>query len=268
MVESVRQVLVSARDDLERVRDELGERGAEVVPELVEVLLDEELFLVDGPGEGWAPIHAAKLLLALGDEAPIEPLLDRLLAEDESALAEELRLGLPKLGARVLEPALTRCETATERGQKADLAYLLGDLAEKADARDPRGLSFLLDLLPENPDPAACGLAQYGDPAALPALSQHLDRVRPEPGAGPIGGQTVIELAAAIEDLGGELTAAQQLKLETIRATRRAWAESLTAALGDDRGSLRSRPQRPSSTSKKRRKARRKMKKKSRRKNR
>ncbi|GEM_PF-2145593 len=268
MTESVRQILVAACDDFERARERLGERGAEVVPELVEILRDEELFSVEGPGEGWAPIYAAKLLLALGDEAPVEPLLDRLLDEDESGLAEEIRLGLPRLGARVLQPVLARAEAATEREQKTELAYLLGTLAEEADARDPRGLSFLLNALPAIPDVAASGLAQYGDPVAIPALSEQLDRFRPEPGSGPLGGQTAIELAAAIEDLGGELSAAQRLKLDTVVATRRAWFASLTAATGDDRGPRPGRTEKPSSSSRKRRKTRRKMKKKSRRKNR
>ena len=179
--ESVRQLLISAMDDLDQVQDRVLSMGPSAIPELLDVLLDEDLFHDDGPGEGWAPIHAAKLLLRFGDAAPIEALLDRLLGLcDESLVAETIRLGLPKLGEPVLGPALARAESATGREQRQELVYLLGALADQAGAKDPRGFAFLLGVLDELTDAAAGALADYGDPAAIAPLAEMLDRQRPE----------------------------------------------------------------------------------------
>ena len=138
----------------------------------------------------------------------VEALLDRLLGLcDESLESETIRLGLPELGEPVLEPALARVASATGPEQREELVYLLGTLADQTGTKDPRGLAFLLGVLDELTDAAAGALADHGDPAAIAPLAEMLDRQRPEGGDGAFAGQTVIELAAAIEHLGGQLSA-------------------------------------------------------------
>jgi tetratricopeptide (TPR) repeat protein len=267
--ESVRQLLISATDDLDEVQDRVLSMGPSAIPELLDVLLDEDLFQDDGPGEGWAPIHAAKLLLRFGDAAPVEVLLDRLLGLcDESLVAETIRLGLPELGEPVLGPALARAESATGPEQREELVYLLGALADQAGTKDPRGFAFLLGVLDESTDAAAGALADYGDPAAITPLSEMLDRQRPEGEDGAFAGQTVIELAAAIEHLGGQLSASQQLELDAVRAARRSWAASLLGAFSDAPNERMTLPRRSSAAARKKRKSKRKASKRSRRKNR
>jgi HEAT repeat protein len=243
--------------------------GPPAIPELLDVLSDDDLCQDDGPGEGWAPIHAAKLLLRFGDAAPVEALLDRLLGLcDESLVAETIRLGLPELGEPVLEPALARAESAIGPEQREELVYLLGALADQAGAKDPRGFAFLLGALDESTDAAAGALADYGDPAAIPPLAEMLDRQRPEGEDGAFAGQTVIELAAAIEHLGGQLSASQQLELDAVRAERRTWVASLMGAFSDAPIEREPLPRRSSAADRKKRKSKRKASKRSRRKNR
>jgi tetratricopeptide (TPR) repeat protein len=267
--ESVRQLLISATDDLDEVQDRVLSMGPSTIPELLDVLSDDDLFQDDGPGEGWAPIHAAKLLLRFGDAAPVEALLDRLLGLcDESLVAETIRLGLPELGEPVLGPALARAESVTEPEQREELVYLLGALADQAGTKDPRGFAFLLGVLDESTDAAAGALADYGDPAAIAPLAEMLDRQRPEGEDGAFAGQTVIELAAAIQHLGGQLSASQQLELDAVRAARRSWAASLMGAFSDAPIEKATLPRRSSAADRKKRKSKRKASKRSRRKNR
>jgi hypothetical protein len=77
--------------------------------------------------------------------------------------------------------------------------------------RDDRILDLLLAQLRRAPAFAG-NLAEYGDPRALPSLLEALDALELDESGNLFANQTLIEIRCAIEELGGTLTAEQQLK--------------------------------------------------------
>jgi hypothetical protein len=139
----------------------------------------------------------------------IGPMLDLLAkSEPESIIHDELLQSLPKLGPAVLEPALLAYEQTSDPELRYSLRWILSELG----ARDERVLKLLLEALAEDPEPGAVYLASYGDPAALPHLSRAFNRYELERSGGLWSNHTLVELKAAIEELGGQLTLAQEEK--------------------------------------------------------
>lgn len=192
------------------VREEIEERGARLVPALLEILTDPDLYDTEAPGGGWAPIHAVKLLVDLGATQAVDPMLDVL---ENTAwmdiLHDRIILELPRLGAPVVEPALQRLPDADPDDRRCLLEILAG-----SGVRDDRIYRHLVEYLDEDPEMGAGHLAVYGDPAALPHLNKHYDALSPNLEAW----RSLIELADAIEVLGGRLTEAQQHKLDLGRS--------------------------------------------------
>jgi hypothetical protein len=77
--------------------------------------------------------------------------------------------------------------------------------------RDDRILDLLLAQLRRAPAFAG-NLAEYGDPRALPSLLEALDAFELNESGNPFANHALIEIRCAIEELGGTLTAEQQLK--------------------------------------------------------
>lgn len=190
----------------EGVREEVLADGPNLVPALIEILADPDFHDEYGPGGGWAPIHAVTLLVDLGASEAIDTMLDVL--EDTgwmNIIHDRIVLDLPRLGAAVVEPALARLMDADSDNRGALLAILA-----RTGVRDDRIYRHLVANLDDDPDLAAADLADYGDPAALPLILERFDAVVPAPKTGRL----LIELADAVEVLGGRLTEAQQNKLE------------------------------------------------------
>jgi len=192
-------------------------RGRTVVPALVEILEDEELAQADAPGDGYAPIHAATLLGALQAAEAAGPML-RVLGRCDpmDILYSKLIHTLESLGAAVLEPALAAHAAAGSADQRQAIACVLAGLG----VRDDRVLAVLRRALEEQAELGAGLLAEYGDPAALPQLSAALDASAVDEGGGLLANQEIIELDAAIEELGGVLTEEQRSKVGTVVAAR------------------------------------------------
>ncbi|MBN2191656.1 MAG: hypothetical protein JW751_02475 [Polyangiaceae bacterium] len=75
--------------------------------ELLAIATDPDLAEEDAPGDGDAPVHAARLLGRIGDPAAIEPLLTVLQRLDWSdVLYSAICLALPRFGGALVEPAL------------------------------------------------------------------------------------------------------------------------------------------------------------------
>lgn len=194
----------------------LALRQAAVEP-LIAVLSDSRLRAPSAPAGGWAPVHAARLLRRLDARAAIEPLLDVLATTDRlSPLGVAVSKTLVPLRRQLVGPILDRLPTAVG-GYRRELWYLLAG----SGVREARVFDQLLAALAEAPEIGAMCLGEYGDRAALPELARALDAhplgLSDEPG----GEQPVFELREAILDLGGQLTAAQQLKYERALWTRR-----------------------------------------------
>jgi hypothetical protein len=118
---------------------------------------------------------------------------------------------LPQLGAALVEPALAFHEATANDEIRFAVEWALSECG----VRDDRILRILLARLVSTPRFAALQLQNYGDPAALPALSAAFDRLDLE-GIGPAFGwipdTDFIEFARAIKSLGGTLTADQEGK--------------------------------------------------------
>ena len=84
----------------------------------------------------------------------------------------------------------------------------------------------------------ACNLAIYKDPRALPHLSAAFDACELEDKPSILGNQRMVELKAAIEDLGGTLTEAQEAKYEGAISARDEWRRAMGAAVEGERDVL------------------------------
>ncbi len=210
----------------ERVARAIRGLGRGVIPELVEILEDEELAQSDAPGGGYAPIHAATMLRDLEAGEAIEPMFRVLARCDPMAILYSTLIdALESLGPPVLEPALAAHAAATSKDQRVAVAEVLSGLG----VRDDRILPILLQALQEEVEIGAGLLAEYGDPAALPRLSEALDARELDPRGGLLVNQDVVELEAAIEELGGSLSEGQQRKVRAVEAARDAARAPLLA---------------------------------------
>jgi hypothetical protein len=130
---------------------------------------------------------------------------------------DEIVFALQKLGSAVVEPALA----AFEPNASEDLSGAMAAVLSKAGARNERIFAAFVEHFEGDPEMGAAYLADYGDPRAVPHLSAELDRQNvPSTSDNLFADQTLIELAAAIEGLGGTLTPGQQIKLRAVDARR------------------------------------------------
>ncbi len=100
--------------------------GSRAIPLLLDVVDDDTLFDSEGPGEGWAPVHAATLLGALRAQIAIPRLLRALKRRDwTTALHEEILRVLVSMGHPVVEPALTAHRSTADLDFATSLRALL-----------------------------------------------------------------------------------------------------------------------------------------------
>ncbi len=195
-------------------RQQLAAAGPTAVPALIEILQDQELWLADSPGLGWAPINAAVLLCEIGTTSAIEPLLTVLAANDwDDILHGTIVVWLPKIGTAVVEPALRALAASEDPIFRESIAEVLA----QSGSRDERILEILLAQLRDDPERAGL-LATFGDPRALPHLSDALDRYIWVDNGEYYANDAIAELAEAIEELGGTLTPRQSAKCERLDA--------------------------------------------------
>jgi SEC-C motif len=235
----VRAALLGAGEELSsELRSELLAAGREALPVLHQVLRDPALVADDAPGEGWAPIHAVELLGALSDPASVEPLLTAYAAADWMELIKDAALqALQGIGAPVIEPALRALAAAAGDEQRNDLCAVLAGLG----VRDERILAALLAQLARDPGLGASNLAGYGDEHALPSLYAELDRQELQVGALLVD-QTLVELKAAVQELGGTLRPAHLAKVHEMERVRHQRFEALEEDLPGPPAVRRERP--------------------------
>lgn len=203
-------------------------RDAAVAP-LIQVLEDRSLLEIDAPGEGCAPLHAARLLGELRATKAIAPLLRAL--QDSSCrelFAEEACEALVQMGPAALEPVLRAHAESAEPDHLLDFEAILCRL----EVWDERVFERLVEALARDPAHAASCLVEYGDPRALVPLSRALDAYEPAEDEHFFFGQAAIQLGAAIQKLGGSLTPAQEQKYrDVLQRRRQSWLQPPRAAV-------------------------------------
>lgn len=225
-------------------RDRIMALGPAAAPALLAVL-EEEVGVPEMAGV--AAEHAARLLGELQVPEAV-PLFIRGMAACDclSALHDCCLTACSAVGAAALEPVLEAYARTEDAETRLSLANVLSGLG----VRDARVREVLLGILAIDPDSGASALAQYGDPAALPALTAALDAYELGlEGAGALADHAVIELVAAIEELGGEVSPAGRAKRRAVAAAGRAMVQPLIDA-GRRRAELESRVASPPRTKK------------------
>ncbi len=221
----VRLLVASGKNLSSQAQAQILALGEQAIPQLLAVLTSPALANQNAPGDGWAPIHAARLLGELRATSAIEPIFNVLYASDPlEYLYSALMDALTAMGPPALEPLLRAQARFDKPGALNPIHVILAQLGVK----DPRVLSVLLAGLQTDPSSGASNLAEYGDPAAVPYLVQAFDEYRVTPTDNPMEHHAVIELTSAIEELGGELSTAQRAKAQAADAPRRRFAELLT----------------------------------------
>lgn len=214
----VRRLLEYAEALPEPVSADILSLGAAAVEPLVELLRDEPLADVMAPGEGFPPVHAARLLARLRAPAAVLPLVRRLMqTEPGELLYDTLLYALEEFGPEAAPEALGALALARDEDERLGLLCVLA----RCGHRDERILAALLEQLQVDVAQGAMNLGRYGDARALPALVRQLEDYPVEEDDDDLfANQTAIELATAIERLGGRLDAAQSEKVERARRSR------------------------------------------------
>jgi hypothetical protein len=222
---AVQRVFEAGQRLPDKFRTAIVAQGTEAVPLLIRLLDNDQLDDFDAPGGGWAPLHAAALLGELRAVDAIPVMLRRLAGlEYDTYLYSGLIHALSGMGEAVIEPVLAAHAASSSDDYRGALVDVLTD----AGVHDDRILAILLDEL--RADPSTAGyLASYDDPRALPALHRAFDEYVVVEDESPLANHALVELAAAIEELGGELTEAEAAKHERGRAAAERWRQALEA---------------------------------------
>lgn len=203
----------------EALHTQLLAAGEDIVPDLLAVL--EEVSADVQADCGWAPLHAAELLGALGDARAVPVLLRCLECCDVLELLHQRVLdALIALGNLAIDECLEAYAATTDDSTRDSIAEVLS----RCRTKDERIYEVLLDTLERSPELGANFLVDYGDPQAIPSLSQLFDALPVSDKDTPFANQVFVELRGAIEDLGGQLTTAQAAKAERADAPRRRFA--------------------------------------------
>ncbi|HYO67323.1 MAG TPA: SEC-C metal-binding domain-containing protein [Archangium sp.] len=227
----VRQLLEHTETLPESLRAHILSRGAEAVEPLVELLLDEPLAYVTAPGEGYAPIHAVRLLAQLKGPEAISAMVRRLMhSEPGDVLHDALLYALEELGPAVAPAALEALASAGTSDERFGLLSVLS----RCGVQDERIYAALMAQLEEDPIAAAMNLSVYGDPRAIEPLTRVLVAQEVDEDAVDLfANQNIIELQHAIEELGGTLDAAQLDKVDRARRSRRRLSELFQNVLAE-----------------------------------
>jgi hypothetical protein len=124
---------------------------------------------------------------------------------------------IERIGASAVDLVLARLAvTPAGKPLRSGLCELVGKLgAGHAGARDA-----VVAMIDENTTIAASALARLGDASVLPMLLGKLEAIELDTSGKPFANQDIIELDAAVRDLGGALTPAARAKLNVVAAQR------------------------------------------------
>lgn len=194
-----------------RLAAQIMELGHDAAPLLLR-LLDDPLVdkgAADDCGEcgqahdpSWARFHAVDLLTELHDLAAVQAMLKILeTTSSDDPIHDKIVERLPDFGGGALEHTLAALERTTNETETAEsLCCVLAVLG----VRDERILQALLALMTVRPRAAATYLADYGDPAACPAMLEIIAAAEPKMDDS-LARLEFFDILDAYASLGGEL---------------------------------------------------------------
>lgn len=211
---AVVSLLARARRELPAyVREAILELGQRAVRPLIAVVVDSTYWSEEGPGEGYASVHAALLLGEMQAAEAVQPLLwvERVMEDldDIPLLWQEVNTALSMMGAVAVEPTLAAYHASDNRLYRWTLLGILAAMG----VRDDRIYDLLVEQLIDNPDSAVANLEAYGDPRGIEILRRHMTSLDIELGFLPSDWE-VATVVRAIRKLGAQLTAEEQEALE------------------------------------------------------
>jgi len=212
----VRDLCAQAGALPEALRRQFLAVGVTAVPALIALL---EAALADDQAEPeGALFHTVDLLGALGDARAV-PILLRCLEHDDpfEGLASQAAAALRTLGPAALDGCLAAYATTAHAAFRDRLAGVMS----RCGVHDERIYALVVETLQRTPELGANALAEYGEARALDVLAHPFDTLPLRDEETPMANHVFIDLRAAIEDLGGDLTAAQRQKFESADAARR-----------------------------------------------
>ncbi|HYO53342.1 SEC-C metal-binding domain-containing protein, partial [Archangium sp.] len=170
------------------------------------------------PGEGYGPVHAARLLVQLKAPEAIVPMVQTLMRTEPGAvLYDTLLYALEEFGPAVAPAGLEALASARNADERFGLLSALSNCG----AKDERIYAALLAQLQDDTVQAAMSLASYGDPRAIEPLTRALEAQEVDEDVEDLfANQIVIELRHSIEKLGGTLDAAQLEKVARAQRSR------------------------------------------------
>ncbi|MBI3763748.1 MAG: HEAT repeat domain-containing protein [Chloroflexi bacterium] len=191
-------------DGEEALTDELraafAEQGEIVIPELIDLLEDRELWPDDSDGEGYVSIHAARLLGRLQAAEAVEPLLKVIAeSEPEDILRDAAIAALEEIGSPAVPATLRFLRYSRDPDLKGLLAWPLAT-AGKGSEKVYEALATLYNetTWDDVRSEVATVLGDFGDKRAVPLLRSALD----EPDVVGWNRNAVIR---ALQDLGEEI---------------------------------------------------------------
>ncbi len=193
-----------------RILDTMEQLGEYAVPGLVDVMQDWELMNEDSKGEGFIPILAAKILAERKETSAIDPMLDLLMELDPlTETYEEIEGSAGKLLSGDISKAIARFYAAKEREDKIRIENIL----QHCRSKDSRVFDIYVDNLRSGYELSASHLVDFGDPRAIPIISEALDNFVLSDSA--FENHAVFELQHALEELGAKLTPKQKFKIKS-----------------------------------------------------
>lgn len=198
------------------------ETDHDLVPPLIDMVRSSYLWDDQAPGNGFAPIEAARLLAAIGDDRAIVPLYHVLAATDpETLLDTAVTEALQAFGERAINPGIRVLKQLGEDFRE-DLACVIAGIDTDRDV----AFQVLVKHFVQNPHLGAINLAEFGDPRGIDAIEPVLERYMVAAVDDPDEADVILDLVDAFEELGGELSPAHQADIEDLREQRN-WGKNL-----------------------------------------
>lgn len=183
----------------------LGWDGDEVVEALTDIVCDPELVREDTRGDGYAPIHAVAILVEREEHDAIEPLAERLLTIDPSAILQDhIVRGLGEFGRPALDAILDAYDEALESGDRNAMISLV-DAGFETDVATDRLDEAMVTLGRYEPEFLGLLLPDYDHADQVVDGLEQLahDIADTDPDDRPHA-ETIRGLCATIEDFGGQ----------------------------------------------------------------